>query len=260
MVGKAVLFTIIVISGIIFLFSQVEAIQESANPEASPIVPAALVTIDRPASIAAAPPAKEQPEWFVFDDESRWTADELAAVNQVLDHTFQALDEVGLDGQLLLAEYRFTRVSGEHMDEALGLVGLVNHDTHIISLADAAFVRLGGFYIYHELGHAVDHQLGRVLSDNFHARAAEMAGVADSEGGQVVLENEGAGWQTANGYWLRAHAREVREEATADAFALWVGGEQANMRRPIFAGTPLNADYDGIGEALEVAILAVNGG
>ena len=65
--------------------------------------------------------------------------------------------------------------------------------------------------------------------------------------------------QTADGYWLRAHAHEIREEATADAFALWVGSGQADMRRPIFAGTPLNANYEGIVSALETAMVAING-
>jgi len=246
MVGKAVLITIILISGIIFIVSQVEADQQPVNPEGTGIAPAAVVTVDNPDSSAtAASPASDRPERFIFNDESQWTADELAAVDQVLAHTFQALDEVGLDGQLLLDDYGFRRVSGEHIDEDLGLIGLVNHDTHIISLADAAFVRLGGFYIYHEIGHAVDHRLGRELSEQIIA----MAGT----------HNITAVGATADGYWLRAHAHEVREEATADAFALWVGSEQADMRRPIFAGTPLNADYDGIVRALEIGMVAING-
>jgi hypothetical protein len=249
MVGKAVLTTIILITGIIFIVSQVEADQQPAGIVVASIAQPSSVKVDIPGPTTTAPAAGERSERFIVDDTSRWTADELVVVNRVLTHTFQALNDVGLDGRLLLDDYRFRRVSGEHIDEALGLIGLVNHDTHIISLSDAAFVRLGGFYIYHELGHAIDHQLGRELSDQFHAQIIAMAGT----------DNITAVGGTADGYWLRAHAHEVREEATADAFALWVGSEQADMRRPIFAGTPLNADYDGIVNALVIAMVAING-
>ncbi len=260
MAGKVILITISLISGIIFFFNQVEADRQPVATEVALMALAPAAILDTELS-PAAPPSNSQPERFIVDETSQWTTDELAVINQVLLHTFRALAEVGLDGPELLSGYRFRREPGEHIDEALGLVGLVNHSTKIISLADAAFVRMGGFYIYHEIGHALDHQLGRALSAQFHARVAILAGA------DIVEELEPVGrdlktayWQTVNGYWLRAHAHEDREEATADAFALWIGSEYASLRRPVFPGTPRDADYEGISSALRDALLAIQSG
>jgi len=257
MAGKVILITIILISGVIFFVTQVGAEWQPAATEVVLMAPEPAIKATAPSP--AAPPSTSQPERYIVDESSQWTTEELAVLNQVLQHTFRALAEAGLDGRVLLADYRFRRVAGEYIDEALGLVGLVNHDTRVISLADAAFVRLGGFYIYHELGHALDHQLGRALSEQFHAQVAAAAGteIAEENGAAVGDINDGA-WQTTDGYWLRAQAHDDREEATADAFALWVGIEQAGMHRPIFAGTPLDADYGGISSALADAMLAIH--
>lgn len=184
--------------------------------------------------------------WYIEDEQSNWQPAEMAMVDDILTRTFQALETAGLDGRSLIGGYQFQRVPGEHIDEELGLVALVNHEEQVIRLADSAFLRLDGFYIYHELGHVVDRQMNRRLSDLFHSQAGE-----PSQAEQVADS-----WSTADGYWLRAHGHEDREEATADAFALWVG-DQFGMKRPVFAGTPVETEYQQIIDQLGIAMVVI---
>ena len=45
--------------------------------------------------------------------------------------------------------------------------------------------------------------------------------------------------------------------STADAFALWVMAGQAGLSRPVFYGTPVTVDYDGLNQAIDEALLAL---
>lgn len=180
--------------------------------------------------------------WFLTDPASPWTPLELATVGQIRSQTIQALNENGLDGEELLEGYRFHRFLGQYVDHVEGQLAIVDHEKEEIVLADGAFERHHGFNIYHELGHVVDHRLGRQLSQRYHE-------VAGSDRAQSP-DN----WQTADGYWLRYHGRDDREEATADAFALWVLASQSGTWKPVFYGTPLTVDYNGIVTAIEVAL------
>ncbi len=198
-----------------------------------------------PATTTATIVSEDESHGFLIEGgTSHWTAAERDLVNQVVARTVTALEEAGIDGAQLMAGYHFQRVAGEHVDEELGLVALVNHDDRVIYLADSAFLRMGGFYIYHELGHVVDRQLDRGLSRQFHNQ---------------VGGSEASAWQTAAGYWMREHAHQDREEATADAFALWVTSQLEGFRKPVFAGTPLTVDYQGIIDTMATALLDVSG-
>jgi hypothetical protein len=179
---------------------------------------------------------------IVIGQDNVWTAAELQAVEQIVEHTVDALAGIGLDDQQLLDGYRFGRYQGEYVDGVPGRLAIVDHQQQIITLSDAAFKRHHGFNIYHELGHVVDRRLGRQLSQLFH----------DAAGSQ-----QSDTWTTADGYWLRQHGREDREEATADAFALWVMTGQANFSKPVFYGTPVTVDYNGLNQAIEEALLAL---
>lgn len=66
----------------------------------------------------------------------------------------------------------------------------------------------------------------------------------------------GGSWQTADNFWIRPEGRDDREEAAADAFAVWVMVERTGLRRPVFPGTPLTPDYAGIASAAESALFA----
>jgi len=244
MITRTFLLITILISGFGLFVGQFDLDQASEMP-----MTAAIYRENEPASTPATTTINTYSDegnqgWFIEDGTSHWTAAEREMVNQVIARTVTALEEGGFDGDQLLAGYRFRRVAGEHVDEELGLVALVNHNDQVINLADSAFLRMGGFYIYHELGHVVDRQLDRELSQVFHAQV----------GGSRAAE-----WQTADGYWMREHAHQDREEATADAFALWVTSQLEGFRKPIFAGTPLDADYQGIIDAMATALLDVSG-
>jgi len=192
---------------------------------------------------------EEQSNWFLTDDESQWSDQELATVQQIMDRTWQALESVGIDGESLLAGYRFRRVPAEFVPGEERLLAIVDHQKMEILLADGAFERLHGFYIYHELGHAVDRQLDRATSEIYHRIASE---------GQQTDEDNSV-WQTTTGYWLRYHGRDDREEATADAFAWWVMA-QFDQPMPFFPGTPVETDYGVIAQTMQEALneIAVN--
>lgn len=187
----------------------------------------------------------ESGNWFVVDEESVWSDEELLVVEQIMDRTWEALEGVGLDGEILLAGYHFRRLPAEFIPGDERLLAIVDHHTMEIILADGAFKRLHGFYIYHELGHAIDRQLERQPSEAYHRIAGN---------GQAETVREDDTWQTVTGFWLRYHGRDDREEATADAFAWWVMA-QFDQPKPFFPGTPVTTDYGQIAQAIEEALV-----
>lgn len=192
---------------------------------------------EKPAATAA---DSKWDTWFIVSAESTWTVEELDLVHQVLFNTITALEDAGYDGQELLSGYHFRRQYGEFVDGVDGRIALVRHHKHEVILSDSAFLRLQGFYIYHELGHIVDKRLDRNLNQRFH----DIAGTAGVENPQ----------QTIDGYWLNEHARMDRQEATADAFALWVVLRYTDNYKPVFWNTPYTVSYEDIVDALDVAI------
>ena len=181
--------------------------------------------------------AVERESWFIFSDTSQWTTAELEMVRETLANTISALDEAGFDGHSLLADYRFRRHHGQFVDGIDGRIALVRHSRKEVILADTAFMRLWGYYIYHELGHVVDKRLDRELSRQFHELAAD--------------ETAGGSQLTPDGYWLNEHARTDREEAAADAFALWVVLRYTENPKPVFWNTPNTISYETIVQTLE---------
>jgi hypothetical protein len=181
--------------------------------------------------------AKETESWFIHSEDSRWREDEMEMVSETLETTIFALNEAGFDGQTLLDGYRFRRYDGQFVDGVDGRIALVRHGSKEIILADTAFMRLWGYYIYHELGHVVDKRLDRKLSQQFHMLASDQA--------------DDSSVMTPDGFWLNEHARTDREEATADAFALWVVLRYTENPRPVFWHTPNTIDYDVIVQALD---------
>lgn len=193
----------------------------------------------------AAPAAQAQSTdtanvWFVHTEDSQWQPGEIAMVQKTLETTITALDGAGLDGRALFQGYRFRRYAGEYVHGVEGQIALVRHNSQEIILGDAAFVRLSGYYIYHELGHVVDKRTGRALSIAFQAQI----------GGDA---HEG----TPDGYWLNDHGREDREEGTADAFALWVVMRYTENLKPVFANMRNDTDYEQIVGTFETAMAAV---
>ncbi|MFN2188120.1 MAG: hypothetical protein ACK2T3_05100 [Candidatus Promineifilaceae bacterium] len=181
-------------------------------------------------------------EWIVFDKNSQWNDEELTMVQETLFHTFHALESSGMDGQELLKGYRFRRYNGDFVRDERGLVALVKHDVEEIVLPDSAFLRLDGFAIYHEIGHALDQRLEREMNHHFREMTGESINEAHLNG------------DTAEGYWMRPVSRESSLEATADAFAYWVTKDVVGVRQPIFAGMPLDVDFEAIDEAMEQAL------
>jgi hypothetical protein len=180
-------------------------------------------------------------QWVIISSEHPWEAEELRTISEILTAVIEPLNQLGYDGRALLSGYRFQRQHGEYIIGHEGRIAVVNHTAREITLADAAFKRLHGFYIIHELGHIVDRRTGRQLSAAFHSQAGS---------NQTTR-------MTAEGYWLNLAAREDLEEATADAFALWIMGTYDTGYRPVFAYTPLTADYDGIEVAMESSLDAI---
>ena len=188
---------------------------------------------------------EENANWLIVDDESHWTADEAKILRCVLQNTFDTLASNDINGMALIDGYRFRRQAGDYVGGAVGRMGTIDHNIGEITLSDKAFTVQHGFAIYHELGHAVDYQLNRELSEGFHGYI----------GGSVISE-DGQQWQTADNYWLRLQGRDDREEAAADAFAVLVMG-QAGLERPIFANQPITTDYNGIAVAAAVALQTI---
>jgi hypothetical protein len=174
---------------------------------------------------------KNWQQWIIYSSEDPWQAEELTMLNDILEAVISALDNQGLDGHKLLEGYRFRRQHGEYIIGYEGRVAEVNHEQKVITLADAAFKRLHGFYIIHELGHVVDRRTERNLTARFHTLAGS------------DFENK----KTAPGFWLNLHAESDLEEATADAFALWIMNAYEADYKPVFAHTPTDAKYEQIG-------------
>jgi len=164
-------------------------------------------------------------EWVVVDAGSHWTSSELRIVHNAIRDTIAALDSAGLDGHGLLAGYRFARHNDRFLAEGFRRHAVVNHESRLITLADRAFLASGGFFIYHELGHAVDRQSGRRLSLIFRDEALSSAG---SDG---LVE-------VADGCWLRDQGHYNVSEAAADAFALWVLVANGGRPMPDFPTKP----------------------
>jgi hypothetical protein len=178
--------------------------------------------------------------WIIESPDSYWTNEELAMVHLALSNSVTALDDAGYDGQEMLSGYRFRRQQGEFVDGVNGRIAFVRHNKQEVILSDSAFQRLQGFYIYHELGHIVDKRLGRQLSQRFH----EIAGSIAQDGAT----------QTADGYWLNDHAHQDHQEATSDAFAIWVVLRYTDNYKPVFAHTPPTTSYEHIVHSLDMAI------
>jgi hypothetical protein len=119
----------------------------------------------------------------------------------------------------------------------------VNHSTQVITLSVTILLPENVFFIYHELGHIVDHISGRSLNDHFHALTLEINGVTSLHE-----------WTTAQGFFMRGQAHIVHTEATADAFALWVWVRFAGEEIPEFDDMPENADPQAILSVFEIAI------
>ena len=191
--------------------------------------------------------ANEEPHgWFIGERDDEWTAGEWEMIQEIISDTFNILETANLDGETLLSGYRFKRIFSEYLDPVAGKIAVINHNLEEIWLSDAAF-RMSGFYIYHELGHAVDHRLERQLSQAFHART----------GGKFVDGGNGEKWQSGDAFWMRTHGREDREEATADAFALSVIMSETTNRKPIFSGMPVTVDYSGIADAVSESLIEI---
>lgn len=167
--------------------------------------------------------------WIVVDDGSDWTIGKLRMVRSAILHTISALDGVGLDGPALLAGYRFRLANAQFVDDLPGRQAQVDHRLQLITLGDSAFGAHQGFFIYHELGHIVDHRLGRSLTALFEDETL-LANVSGNNTGHI------------SGIWMREQAQAKPSEAAADAFALWVLVDQAGYSIPTFPSADVNVD------------------
>ena len=184
-------------------------------------------------------------EWVIVAPDSVWKVEELQVVHTALTTTIGALDEKGLDGRALLGGYRFRRSQGTYLPGTLGQVALVQHDTREIRLSDRALRTQSGFHIYHELGHVVDRRLQQALTREFQ---------------RLTLGEEGIdSRKTAGGFWLDQFARDRPEEATADAFALWIILNHTTGPEPVFWMKPDEANYDTIAAVMDRVLSRITG-
>ena len=174
-------------------------------------------------------------QWLITDETSVWTAEELELLQSVMLNTFGALAEVGLDGNVIFDGYAFRRFPGKYAKNKDGKIALVNYADQEIVLSDSIFLPEYEFFIYHELGHIVDHRSGHLLDKQFHTLTLQIDGV-------TALHD----WTTAQGFYLRGQAHIKKSEATADAFALWVWVTFAGKEMPHFHHTPENANPEAI--------------
>lgn len=181
--------------------------------------------------------------WIILEPSSQWTVEELTQVRNTLLITIKALDEAGFDGQALLSGYRFRRLHGEPADHAPGRIARVHHDAAVIALADEAFLRLWGWYVYHELGHVIDLRLDREPQRRFHA-LIDSRSIPGSE-------------ETAAGFWLNEHARFDHGESAADAIALWIVMRYTDHPRPVFWLMPNDTDYEKIAGTMEKVLYEI---
>jgi hypothetical protein len=183
--------------------------------------------------------------WIILTPDGQWTIEELEQVRVTLLTTIRALDEAGFDGHALLSGYRFSRFNGEYIDGVEGRIARIYHDSEEIALADTAFMRLWGWYPYHELGHAIDRRLNSEPRRLFH----EAAGSTSAPGSE----------QTADGYWLNEHARFDFGESAADAIALWIVTGCTDNPKPVFWLMPNDSDYETIAQTMGTILNELGG-
>jgi hypothetical protein len=171
-------------------------------------------------------------EWIILAPDSTWEIADLLQLRTVLNDTMNALNDAGFDGYGLLSGYRFRHSQGIYLPGELGILARVHHEEQEIVLSDGALRKQWGFYMYHELGHVADRRLGSGLMHEFQRLTR----------GGVVVE----GRKTADGYWLNRFAREKPEEATADAFALWIVLNHTNNPQPVLWLKPEDTSYETI--------------
>lgn len=192
-------------------------------------------------------PVEEKTEdfshWFILDETSVWTPEEIETVTRALRTSLAALEQAGFDGEALLDGYHFRRYAGEYAEGKRGKIALTNFTNFEITLSDSIFLPENEFYIYHELGHVVDARSGGVLNEQFHALTLQIEGV-------TALHD----WTTAQGFFLRGQAHVHKEEATADAFAVWVFIGFAGNPVPQFKNMPENGNPQAIMDVFEQAL------
>lgn len=181
--------------------------------------------------------------WIILEPDSILQEAELEMVRETLLTSIRALDEAGFDGRSLLSGYRFRRYHGEYVDGDPGSIGRLYHETQEVVLADTAFMRLWGFYLYHEIGHIVDRRLGSEPRRRFHRAIGSTRNDKDQ--------------QTADGYWMNDHARSDHGEAAADAIALWIVMRYTDNPRPVYWLMPNDTDYEQIAGQMEAVLLEI---
>lgn len=216
------------------------AAEAAAITTSSTIAPELLAYLEGPFCSGGLCRSGSWAEWVILAPDSIWKVEELQTVHFALATTIGALDEAGLDGRALLNGYRFRRSQGAYLPGELGRTALVQHETREIWLADRALATRSGFHIYHEMGHVVDRRLDQALTREFQ---------------RLTLGEEGVGSRkTADGFWLDKFARDRAEEATADAFALWVILNHTTSPQPVFWNKPEEAHCEMIAAVMNTAV------
>jgi hypothetical protein len=183
--------------------------------------------------------------WIILGLDSKWTIDELEQVRLTLLTTIKALDEAGFDGHALLSGTRFRRHHAEFIDDVPGRIARIYHEAGEIALADTVFIRLWGWYPYHELGHVIDRRLDSEPRRRFHALA----------GSEAIPGSE----KTADGFWMNEHGRFDHGEAAADAVALWIVMRYTDNPKPVFWRIPNDTDYEKIAATMEQVMYEIAG-
>jgi len=181
--------------------------------------------------------------WLILDETSAWTTNELKVLERVMRNAFGALEEAGLDGNVIFNGYFFRRFQGECAKNRRGKIAVVSFSDKEIILSDSIFQPEYEFFIYHELGHVVDYYSEAVLDEQFHKLIMQIEGVTSLHD-----------WTTAQGFYLRGQAHIKKSEATADAFALWVWVDFAGKEIPNFYDMPSNANPEAILDVFRQAL------
>lgn len=182
-------------------------------------------------------------EWVILAPDSNWEIADLQQLHTALEDTMSALDDAGFDSYDLLSGYRFRRSQGIYLPGELGILARVLHDRQEIVLADGALTKQWGFYIYHELGHVADRRLEHRLTTEF----------------QRLTLGEMVNGKTADGFWINRFALESPEEATADAFALWIVLNHTTNPQPVFWLKPEDSDYEKIAAVMDRVLKEIAG-
>ena len=124
-----------------------------------------------------------------------------------------------------------------------GRLATIDHESSAIRLPDTAFIRLCGWYPYHELGHVIDRRLGSEPRRRFH----EVIGSVANPGEE----------QTADRYWMNEHAHFDTGESAADATALWIVMGQTDNPKPVFWQMANDTDYDAIAGTMGAVLLEI---